>query len=85
MSVVIGFFIVGIQWTYLSGLKVAEPVLAALALSTSVPMSLFAEAGWSFSMPTNLEVILSAGYCISVYVLVKFQELNKSTKLQVSD
>lgn len=75
-----GALILGIQVTYLAGLRKAAPVLGALALSTSVPLSLFADALWYSRTLTTIEFVLGLGYCGSI-LLVARTRADRSTSV----
>jgi drug/metabolite transporter (DMT)-like permease len=64
LGLLTGFAILLVQSSFLFGLKNSAPYLSALLLSSSVPISLFAEAvtgSGSFGAP---ELVLSAIYCL---------------------
>lgn len=66
------------QATYLAGIRRTEPVLAALAISTSVPISLFADRFWYGKPLSFAEAAIGILYCCAVFFVQRMRTIHVS-------
>jgi len=62
----VGGVILATQCLYVYGIVNTPPVLSALFISTSVPLSLLMEGVWKGASPHAATLVLSAAYCLTI-------------------
>lgn len=69
-----GLLLFLIQGGYFYGIAQTPPLLSAIALSSSVPISIFAEWSWLGREVSAAEFSLAMGYCLSILAIAIIQK-----------